>query len=127
MPQKSFFFAFLVYFYINTKYIKLDRNSENFLIFWCTLLDTHILLCLNICTRFPVVQIASGTRSESMFFVLLPMLLWGRVKISEHASAAARACCNYSIPGVKHITEQITEISFNFDVQFVQAAPRPGI
>ena len=62
-----------------------------------------------------------------MFFVLLPMLLWGRVKISEHASAAARACCNYSIPGVKHITEQITEISFNFDVQFVQAAPRPGI
>ena len=93
--------------------------------------DTHVLLYLNLCTRFPVVQIdlliASGTRSESMFFVLLPMLLWGRVKISEHASAAARACCNYSIPGVKHITEQITEISFNFDVQFVQAAPRPGI
>ena len=34
---KIIFFAFLVYFYINTKYIKLDRNSENFLIFWCTL------------------------------------------------------------------------------------------
>ena len=43
------------------------------------------------------------------------------------ASELARACCNYSIPGVKHITEQITEISFNFDVQFVQPAPLPGI
>ena len=37
---KIIFFAFLVYFYINTKYIKLDRNFENFLIFWCTLLST---------------------------------------------------------------------------------------
>ena len=36
--RKIIFFAFLVYFYINTKYIKLDRNSENFLIFWCTLI-----------------------------------------------------------------------------------------
>ena len=41
---KIIFFAFLVYFYINTKYIKLDRNSENFLIFWCTLM--YILLAL---------------------------------------------------------------------------------
>ena len=37
---KIIFFGFLVYFYINTKYIKLDRNFENFLIFWCTLLST---------------------------------------------------------------------------------------
>ena len=38
MPQKSFFFAFLVFFHIDTTYIKLDWNSENSLIFWCTLL-----------------------------------------------------------------------------------------
>ena len=31
-----------------------------------------------------------------------------------------RAFHNYSILGVKRITEQITEISFNFDVQFVR-------
>ena len=43
------------------------------------------------------------------------------------SAGPARACSNYSIPGVKHITEQITEISFNFDVQFVQPAPPPGI
>ena len=33
-----FFFAFLVFFHIDTKYIKLDWNSENFLIFWGTLM-----------------------------------------------------------------------------------------
>ena len=37
MPQKSFFFAFLVFFHIDTTYIKLEWNFENFLIFWCTL------------------------------------------------------------------------------------------
>ena len=36
-PQKSFFFAFLVFFHIDTTYIKLEWNFENFLIFWCTL------------------------------------------------------------------------------------------
>ena len=36
MPQKSF----LVFFHIDTKYIKLDWNSEKFLIFWSTLLAT---------------------------------------------------------------------------------------
>ena len=35
---KIIFFAFLVSFHINTTYIKLDWNSDNFLIFWCTLL-----------------------------------------------------------------------------------------
>ena len=44
---KIIFFAFLVYFYINTKYIKLDRNSENFLIFWCTLLYMHVCIHRN--------------------------------------------------------------------------------
>ena len=44
MPQKSFFFAFLVFFHIDTTYIKLDWNSENFLIFWCTLRDMLSLL-----------------------------------------------------------------------------------
>ena len=34
---KNHFFAFLVSFHINTTYIKLDWNSDNFLIFWCTL------------------------------------------------------------------------------------------
>ena len=40
---KIIFFAFLVSFHINTTYIKLDWNSDNFLIFWCTLLTTSIL------------------------------------------------------------------------------------
>ena len=38
---KNHFFAFLVFFHINTTYIKLDWNSDNFLIFWCTLLSIH--------------------------------------------------------------------------------------
>ena len=37
---KIIFFAFLVFFLIDTTYIKLDWNSNNFLIFWCTLVDT---------------------------------------------------------------------------------------
>ena len=36
---KNHFFAFLVYFHIDTTYIKLDWNSDNFLIFWSTLLN----------------------------------------------------------------------------------------
>ena len=40
---KIIFFAFLVSFHINTTYIKLDWNSDNFLIFWCTLVHIHIL------------------------------------------------------------------------------------
>ena len=39
---KIIFFAFLVSFHINTTYIKLDWNSDNFLIFWCTLLVTGV-------------------------------------------------------------------------------------
>ena len=35
--RQSFFFAFLVFFHIDTTYIKLEWNFENFLIFWCTL------------------------------------------------------------------------------------------
>ena len=31
-------FAFLVFFHINTTYIKLDWNSDNFFTFWCTLM-----------------------------------------------------------------------------------------
>ena len=34
---KIFFFAFLVFFHIDTTHIKLEWNFENFLIFWCTL------------------------------------------------------------------------------------------
>ena len=36
---KIHFFAFLVFFHIDTTYIKLDWNSDNFLIFWCTLMS----------------------------------------------------------------------------------------
>ena len=36
-PQKSFFFAFLIFFHKGKKYIKLEKYSQNFLIFWCTL------------------------------------------------------------------------------------------
>ena len=38
---KITFFAFLVSFHINTTYIKLDWNSDNFLIFWCTLFNIY--------------------------------------------------------------------------------------
>ena len=40
--SKIIFFAFLVSFHINTTYIKLDWNSDNFLIFWCTLLLIYV-------------------------------------------------------------------------------------
>ena len=39
---KIIFFAFLVSFHINTTYIKLDWNSDNFLIFWCTLMYSDV-------------------------------------------------------------------------------------
>ena len=39
---KIIFFAFLVSFHINTTYIKLDWNSDNFLIFWCTLIQSSL-------------------------------------------------------------------------------------
>ena len=51
---KIIFFAFLVYFYINTKYIKLDRNSENFLIFWCTLIGSLELFEIILFYCFPM-------------------------------------------------------------------------
>ena len=35
---KIIVFAFFVFFHIDTTYIKLDWNSDNFLIFWCTLM-----------------------------------------------------------------------------------------
>ena len=38
--SKNNFFAVLVFFHIDTTYIKLEWNSKNFLIFWCTLLAT---------------------------------------------------------------------------------------
>ena len=41
---KNHFFAFLVFFHMDTTYIKLEWNSENFLIFWCTLLLLLLLL-----------------------------------------------------------------------------------
>ena len=41
---KIIFFAFLVSFHINTTYIKLDWNSDNFLIFWCTLMPMVSLM-----------------------------------------------------------------------------------
>ena len=44
MPHKIIFFAFLVSFHINTTYIKLDWNSDNFFTFWCTLLKTPSLI-----------------------------------------------------------------------------------
>ena len=39
---KNLFFAFLVFFRIDTTHIKLDWNSENFLIFWCTLMGSQV-------------------------------------------------------------------------------------
>ena len=56
---KIIFFAFLVYFYINTKYIKLDRNSENFLIFWCTLL--HIPCISGKCCPLSSPKVGAGS------------------------------------------------------------------
>ena len=38
-PKNLFFFAFLVVIHIDTTYIKWEWNSENFLIFWCALMD----------------------------------------------------------------------------------------
>ena len=38
---KIIFFAFLVSFHINTTYIKLDWNSDNFFTFWCTLISIN--------------------------------------------------------------------------------------
>ena len=55
---KIIFFAFLVYFHINTKYIKLDRNSENFLIFWCTLVQSLGILECAQCPRKAVTAAA---------------------------------------------------------------------
>ena len=43
MPQKLFFFAEMGYIYIEPIYIKRQSDSDNFLTFWYTLVDTRDL------------------------------------------------------------------------------------
>ena len=78
------------------------------------------------CQKVPILRHWSKHRQSFLMYMF--ETTWGEWKqeyvlVCAPVPAPTRACANYSIPGVKHITEQITEISFNFDVQFVQPAP----
>ena len=68
---KNIFFTFLVFFHIDTIYIKLDWNSDNFLTFWCTLVRTHLKQCASFIIAIACVTCTFHQRQTivNVFFV----------------------------------------------------------